>query len=345
VIPNAALADFAAGPRYLNTATVGIPPRAAVRAVRRCLDEWERGELDPYRFDDAVARSRTAYARIAGCAAADVGIVGQVSVASGMVARSLADGATVLCAREDFTSVLFPFLADQRLQVRLVPLDELLDHIDGSIDLVAVSAVQSSDGRVLDLDRLATVAAANGTHTYVDVTQGAGWLRLDAGRFDVTACGAYKWLCAPRGTGFVTVRRDATWVQPVHAGWYSSEHPWESIYEPPLRLAGDARRFNVSPAWFGYAGAAESLEALGRIGVEALGRHSVGLADRFRNALGIEETTGAIVSMATPRGDELTADGFAIAGRAGKIRLSFYLYNTAADVDRAVAILSGQVVS
>ena len=33
------------------------------------------------------------------------------------------------------------------------------------------------------------------------------------------------------------------------AGWYAGQHPWESIYGTPLRLAEDARRFDVSPAW------------------------------------------------------------------------------------------------
>ena len=69
--------------------------------------------------------------------------------------------------------------------------------------------MQSADGRVLDLDALAESVQGTDTMTFVDVTQAAGWLPIDADRFTVTAAGAYKWLCSPRGSGFMTVRPEA----------------------------------------------------------------------------------------------------------------------------------------
>jgi len=165
--------EFSAGPGYLNTASVGLPPKKAVAALRASLADWEEGRCDPASFDEDVERARRAYGRIVGADLESVGIVSQVSVVSGLVASSLAEGATVLCAEEDFTSVLFPFLADTRLDVQLVPLQQLIDRIEPTTDLVAVSAVQSADGRVLDLDRLADTAHQTGTRTYVDVTQAA----------------------------------------------------------------------------------------------------------------------------------------------------------------------------
>ncbi len=136
------LADFAdhfsAGTGYLNTATLGLPPREATEALRRSLIEWENGQSDPVAFDASVNRSRTAYATIAGAQAELVAIVGQVSVASALVASSLPDGSRVLCAEEDFTSVLYPFLSDQRLQVEVVPLAQIIDRLNSGVDLVAV---------------------------------------------------------------------------------------------------------------------------------------------------------------------------------------------------------------
>jgi len=43
-------------------------------------------------------------------------------------------------------------------------------------------------------------AAAHDARVVVDATQACGWLPLDAGRIDVLACSAYKWLCSARGT-------------------------------------------------------------------------------------------------------------------------------------------------
>lgn len=129
-------------PGYLNTASVGLPTRQTLEVFRNRLTEWQLGRCQPASFDPDVGRGRAAYARIADVSQERVGIIGQASVATGMVAGSLPAGAKVLGAEEDFTSVLFPFLSDDRLEVRLVPLEELLESIDEQVDLVAVSAVQ-----------------------------------------------------------------------------------------------------------------------------------------------------------------------------------------------------------
>lgn len=332
--------EFAAVPGYLDTASVGRPPAVAVETLRHRVGNWERGLDRPESFDSDIARSRAAYARLVGTEPRSVGVMSQVSVVSGIVASSLPDRAVVLCAEEDFSSVLFPFLADERLQVRPVPLDSLLDSIESSVDLVAVSAVQSADGRVLDLDQLASRAERERVRTYVDLTQSAGWLTIRAGQFDVTACHAYKWLCSPRGAGFLTVGNDTeSWLVPRYANWFGGEDPWSSIYRPPLRLAGDARRFNASPAWFSFAAAAPTLELLADLGPEAIGEHNVGLANGLRHLLGLEPSNTAIVSIETPFGPELAAAGITAAMRAGRVRMSFHLYNTKADVEAAAAIL------
>jgi selenocysteine lyase/cysteine desulfurase len=230
----------------------------------------------------------------------------------------------------------------------MVALDALLDEVTSGIDLVAVSAAQSADGRVLDLDALATAATDAGARTYVDATQSAGWLALDADRFDVTATGAYKWLCSPRGTGFMTVSPESDWLVPRHAGWYAGDRPWESIYGPPLRLAADARRFNVSPPWFDLVGTAPAVELLAELGVEAIGAHSMALANRFRRAVGMDASNGATVSVEVEGPDSAsTAAAFRDAGivaaiRAGGVRLSFYLYNTEADADLAAEVVNGR---
>ncbi|MCP4959153.1 MAG: aminotransferase class V-fold PLP-dependent enzyme [Actinomycetia bacterium] len=332
--------QFASGPKYLNTASVGLPPKRALDALHQSLRDWEAGDCEPPAYDAEVDRARTAFAHVAGVLPSTVGIIGQVSVAAGLVASSLDAGSRVLCAEEDFTSVTFPMLADGRLDVRFVPLERLLDSIDRDIDLVAVSAVQSADGRVLDLDALASACDHNNVRTFLDVTQAAGWLSLGADRFDVVSCGAYKWLCSPRGTGYLAVRPDVDWLIPRHAGWYSAEDRWSSLYGPPMRLAEGGRRFDASPAWFDYVASAHSLELLAETGVQQIGEHSVGLANEMCVRLGMDPSNSAVVSVETNKGDLLVAEGFRVATRAGKVRMSFYVYNTMADVEAAHEILA-----
>jgi selenocysteine lyase/cysteine desulfurase len=190
---------------YLDTATYGLPPRTAFDALQVAADEWRHGRCGFDGWDRSVGAARASFARLARVPPGDVAIGSAVSAFSGLIAASLPAGARVLCAEEDFTSVLFPFLAQEPRGVRVepVPLDGIAEALGARHDLVAVSAVQSADGRVADLDALAAAAAHHGVRTYVDTTQSTGWLPLDCSRFDYTGCSAYKWLLCPRGTAFL----------------------------------------------------------------------------------------------------------------------------------------------
>ncbi len=331
---------------FLNTATVGLGCTAATSDLTRDLDGWTTGRLDVRAYDALVDRSRAAFATlVGGITSDDVAIISQLAAAAGVLASALGRGDEVLAAEEDFTSVLFPFLARQRdgVTVRLVPLDDLIGEIRHSTTVVAVSAAQSSDGRVIDLAALASTADAHSALTFLDTTQAAGWLPIGADRFSVTAAAAYKWLCCPRGSGFMTVRDDIfERVLPSAPSWYSANDRWGTTYGPPLDLANSARRFDLSPAWAAWVGAAPTLELLAGVGTDRINSHDVGLANRFRATMGLAPSNSAIVSFDRPGADEaFRAADISCASRAGLTRLSFHLYNTADDVDSAVAALEG----
>lgn len=203
-------AHFDPDPGYLNTATAGVPPRAAVTAMNGLLEQWQRGHLNPTDFDEYVARSRDAWAQLSGVDATCVATGAAVSALVGLVAAALPDGAQVLVAEGDFTSVLFPFLTQERrgVRVRAVPLTELVASVDDAVDLIAVSAVQSADGRAVDVAALTTTAALHGAQLLLDTTQSCGWLPLDVSAIDYVVCAAYKWLLCPRGVAFLSVRPD-----------------------------------------------------------------------------------------------------------------------------------------
>jgi selenocysteine lyase/cysteine desulfurase len=101
-----------------------------------------------------------------------------------------------------------------------------------------------------------------------------------------------------------------------------------------------ARRLDTSPAWFSWVGAAPALAVLERIGIERIRAHDVELANRFRAGVGLEPAGAAIVAVDVPGADErLARAGIRAAVRAGKVRVSFHLYNTPADVDAALDAL------
>jgi selenocysteine lyase/cysteine desulfurase len=164
---------------YLDSATYGLPLRSALNELSQLTAAWARGSYNPVTCDEAVAQARSAFARMHGVDPQDVAIGHQVSPMVGLIAASLPSSARVMAAEGDFTSLLFPLLA-AGCEVRTVPLERLAESIDGSTDLVAVSAVQSADGRVADLDAIAQAADRNGTLSLLDATQASGWLELEA---------------------------------------------------------------------------------------------------------------------------------------------------------------------
>ncbi len=326
---------FPGAPGYLNTAAIGLPPAEAADAVRKAIDEWQAGRADAPAYDRYVDEARELFAEMVSIEPDSVAVGSQVSALVGMVAAGLAKGARVLCPREEFTSVIFPFLARSDLEVTLVPLADLAANIRPDTDLVAFSLVQSADGRVADGRAIAEAARACDAMTMVDATQAAGWLPFSAGDYDFTVTGAYKWLLSPRGSAFMTVKREALALPaPLYAGWYAGDAPWESIYGPPLRLASNARRFDLSPAWLSWVGTAEAQRLLLRTGVAEIHEHDLALANQFRARLGLAPGNSAIVSIDLPPGtDRESLARLHTSNRAGRLRVAFHLYNRLEDVD------------
>jgi selenocysteine lyase/cysteine desulfurase len=109
-----------------------------------------------------------------------------------------------------------------------------------------------------------------------------------------------------------------------------------------MELAGDARRFDVSPAWFAWAGTAPALEAFASADIEAVRRHDVALADALRARLGMPASPSAVVALPDADGAARAAlerDGCVVAGRAGRVRIAFHVWNDEEDVDLAARTL------
>lgn len=332
-------------PGFLNTATYGLPPRPAWDALQSALAQWRHGTGSWTEWTAATDRSRQVWARLVGVEPRDVTTGATVSQLFAPLAAGLPDGARVVAPEIDFTSALFPWLAQagRGVEVRTVAVDKLADAVDAGTDLVVCSLVQSADGTVAPYERVVAAARTHGALVAVDATQACGWLPFDAGLADVVAVGAYKWLMAPRGSAFAYLSpRVRELMVPHAANWFAGEDVHASYYGPPLRLAADARRFDLSPAWFPWVGTTPALELVEEIGVPAIHAHNLGLANRFLAGLGRPPGDSAIVSVDVPGAEEkLRRAGVRAAVRAGRVRASFHLYTAEADVDLALDALAG----
>lgn len=335
-----AVFDVPAG--YVNTPSIGVPTATVADTVAAAVERWRAGGDDPPDFTAAVDASRVSFARLVGVPAERIAVGATVAGLLTPVAAGLPDGARVLAAAGEFTSVTFPFAAQQHrgVTVETVSVAELASAVDGH-DLVVVSVVQSADGTVADLAALRAATADRGIAVALDVTQAAGWLPLDLDWADWVVCAGYKWLLSPRGAAWLAVHpRALDRGRPVSANWYAGENPWDTVYGLPLRLASGARRYDASPAWLAFTGAAAALGYLTSLDVAAVHAHCTGLADTLRGELGLPAAGSAITAVETDVPPErLARAGVRGSMRAGRFRVGFHLYNTQEDVDLAVAAL------
>jgi selenocysteine lyase/cysteine desulfurase len=341
--------EFAVSPEriYLDAATYGLPPRAAVEAYRAAIDGWETGaarfETD---WEPAGEACRALFARLIGTESSNICLLPSVSAGIGTVAASLPAGSVVLAAEDEFTSTVLPFAgAGTRsdITIRTVPWEELIAAIDGDIDLVAVSLTRAQDGRTIDLGALIVAAARHGTRVVIDATHALPFVpvRAHLSGIDFLVCHGYKHLLSPRGTAFGYINpRFLPYLAPIHANWRTVGRS----YGLPLGPVTNASAFDISLAWHAWVGTQPALERLVAWSGDGTVAASLELAKRLARQLEVPEPTASLVCVPADAPEALVErleeHGLRAAGRGAYLRLSTHVWNTEDEIDRAAALVN-----
>lgn len=359
--------------RYLNQASLGLIGRPAVEAMHRFIDEHARhgnchmSDKDEASFLDAL---RMQGARILSCPPDQVAIVGCASEILAQLALmiELPQGGTVVAVGTDFPAVTRPWLRRRQVeggQIRFVEdrqsvslTDALLDHIDGSASVIAVSSVQFATGTRVNVDRISKAASEVGAHLIVDVTQELGARRMDTSAWnaDAVVCSGYKWLGGHGGVALAAMSPRLLERVPPLTGWMGAPDPFD-FDARSLPMASDARRYTQST--MSYASVACLTTAIGNlldIGQERIEEHSEQLAGLliagvaqygwrpFREP-GDSCACSHIVALShSERGAVETAKDLAdrnivCSARGGRIRMSIAPYNDESDIDLITQVL------
>ena len=338
------------GITYLDTATYGLPPVATVEALETAIRAWQAGTGDWIGdWDEPTDQAPRDFAKLIGAPAETIAAIPATSVGTGLVAAALGPGDEVVTRADEFTSTLFPLLVAKKrgAVVREVSFDEVAASIGPSTRLVAISLVQMQTGQMADIVAILDAAERYGTRVLVDATQGIPFVPLEGviDRIDYLVCSGYKHLLSPRGTAYLYVRRDH-WdeLEPLNANWRSADQPYARYFGGPLTLAADARRFDVSRAWFAWVGAATSLRLL--LEWQAAGAFDAvrDLAQGLASRLGVPWYGGSLVCVPLPDAQVaqagLVAAGIRATVRGAGIRFAVHVYTTEADLDRAAEAIA-----
>src|SRR4051812_20276693 len=253
---------------YLNAGTDGPLATAAVRSARHELEAaLGEGRATPHfeRRFELQAQLREGYARVLGCAVADVALTTSTSEGVGavMAGMDLGPGDEIVSSDQEHPGVIGPLKAakDRGAAVRLVPFGELADAVTAATTLVVCSHVGWVSGELAPAE-LAQVDVP----VLLDGAQGAGAVPVD-----VTAlgCAAYaaagqKWLCGADGTGMLYVAprwRDR--IRPVAPSYISLADTTRGLESP---YKEDARRYDTPSL-------SREVVALSAAALEVLERH------------------------------------------------------------------------
>jgi cysteine desulfurase/selenocysteine lyase len=363
------------GRAWLNCAHQGPLPLVAVAEAERALaDKTAPHRIADESFAEVPAKLKTALGRLVGVPADQV-ILGN-STSYGL--QLLVDGVgwragdEVLLVDGDFPATIVPWLplAERGVRVRLLrPEGGLLDagqlaaELTPATRLFCASWVFSFTGQAADLAALGRVCRQAGVTFVVNGSQGVGAAPLDLAALPVDAlvsCG-FKWLCGPYGTGFSWLAPDLLASLGHRPAYWLAHQAQDDLAQPSgYRLRDDlgAAAFDVFGtanflAFRPWTAAVDYLLDLGVDRVAAWDQHLVerllaGLdPDRFEVTSprkGPQRSTLAVFGHHQPDRnrplyERLTAAGVDTAFRSGHLRVSPHLYNTEADIDRALEVL------
>jgi selenocysteine lyase/cysteine desulfurase len=328
---------------YLNTASFGIPPVAAVDATHRILQRWADGDLDFQEWFKETRLVRGAIARLLSVSEARIALGTSTSGLVSSIAASLPDGARVLAPVDEHNSNLIPYLNQARRGVKtdLVPLSQLAASVQDSTTLVVCSAVQSLGGEVAEISALRAATRIKGAMLCLDVSQACGWLPLSGDAADILVGSMYKWLCAPIGGAFLVMSSECIErFSPATPSWVAGLDPLAAPYGTAFQPAAEARKFDTVPNLLSLPSARYSIEAILETGVQNIHAHNIGLANQLRAGLGLPNSNSAIVTVRRPGASQKLAQaGIRGSEWRGMLRLSFHLYNSDRDVEHALDIL------
>ena len=279
---------------FLNHGSFGACPRPVFERYQARQRELELEPIDflDRRAPDLLAAARGALADYLGCAAKDVAFVENATTGVNLAARSLDLGPDdeVLATDLEYGACDLAWQwVCRRAGARYVragiplPLDDPLTLVEALFAAASdrtrvlyVSHVTSETGLVLPLEAILARARELGLVTVVDGAHAPAQVPLNLARLgaDFYAGNAHKWLCAPKGAGFLHVRpehqervegavvswgyrpggtfverierqgtRDpAAWLAVPEAIRFQAERDWDGVRERCRRVALDARR-------------------------------------------------------------------------------------------------------
>ena len=197
---------------FLNHGSFGACPRPVFESYQAWQLELEREPVQfiTRRLTDLLAEARAALGAYVGARADDLTFVPNATTAVNIAARALhlQPGDEVLATNLEYGACDLAWeheCAKAGARYVRVPSDALLNHCTERTRAVYLSHITSETALLLPVERIVQAARAQGLTTIVDGAHAVAQVDLDLAALgaDFYAGNCHKWLCAPKGAGFL----------------------------------------------------------------------------------------------------------------------------------------------
>jgi cysteine desulfurase/selenocysteine lyase len=285
---------------HFNNAGASLPPDVVVETVIQYLNEEAvyGGYETEYKYKEQLENTYALIARLINADKDEVAIVENASTAWGLAFNGIdfKKGDVVITSEMEYVTNLLGFLNAQKMygiEFKVIPNDiygnfslaALEDAISPEVKLIAVTHIPSTAGGMIPVVEIGKIARKHRILYLVDACQSAGQVPVDVKEIDcdMLAVTGRKYLRAPRGTGFLYVRKAVQdqlkliFIDGFTAQWVS---------EQGFKIRDDARRFEVYEKNRALTlGLGKAVEYALNIGPDRIWQRIQNLAARMRGQL------------------------------------------------------------
>ena len=357
---------------FLNHGSFGACPRPVFAEYQRWQAELERQPVEflGRRYSDLLRSAREALAAYVGAAPDELVYVPNATTALNIVARSLRlePGDEILTTDHEYGAMdrTWRFLCAKwgaRYLTQPIPVpvttaeafvDAFWEGVTPATRVIFISHLTSPTALVFPLRAICSRARAAGLLTIVDGAHTVGQIPLDLADLgaDIYTSNCHKWLCAPKGSAFLYVRRDLQrLIEPLIVSWgwqseapgpsrFIDEHEYTGTRDIAAYLATPAAiAFTQQPQWETVRAECHALAVEAQTRVGALtGLAPLSGPDWFAQMVSLPLPACDVGALKARLYDEFRVEVPVLRwDEHTLVRVSCQAYNTRADLDQLVA--------
>ncbi len=285
---------------HFNNAGSSLPVTQVVKTVTSYLQEEAitGGYETEFKYRHELEETYSMIAELIGAESDEIALVENASVGWCIAFHGLhfKPGDEVIVSELEYVTNLLGIINAQKLygiELKVVPHDEAgnfsLDELEKTITprtkLIAVTHVASATGGVLPVQEIGRIAQKHGILYLLDACQSVGHIPVNVKAIgcDFLLVTGRKYLRAPRGTGFLYVKKS---VQDKLKSLFIDGHSVNWLTHTDFELRNDARRFELYEKNRALTlGLAQAVKYTLTLGIDRIWQQISYLAEVLRNEL------------------------------------------------------------